>query len=34
MIIDPALAALMRKKFNLTYRWVTLMEGLSGFEGE
>jgi glutathione S-transferase len=34
MIIDPAPAALMREKFNLTYRWVTLMEDLSGIEGE
>lgn len=34
MIIDPAPAALMREKFNMTYRWVTLMEDLSGIEGE
>jgi len=33
LIIDPAPAALLRKKFNTTYRWVTLMEDLSGIEG-
>jgi hypothetical protein len=34
LIIDPAPAALMREKFNMTYRWMTLMEDLSGVEGE
>jgi glutathione S-transferase len=34
LIIDPAPAALMRENFNTTYRWVTLMEDLSGVEGE
>lgn len=34
LIIDPAPAALMREKFNMTYRWVNLMEDLSGVEGE
>jgi len=34
LIIDPTPAALLRKKFNRTYRWVTLMEDLSGIEGE
>ena len=34
LIIDPTPAALLRDKFNTTYRWVTLMEDLSGIEGE
>ena len=34
LIIDPTPAALLREKFNTTYRWVTLMEDLSGIEGE
>ena len=29
LIIDPTPAALLRKKFNRTYRWVTLMEDLA-----
>jgi glutathione S-transferase len=34
LIIDPTPAALLREKFNTTYRWVTLMEDISGIEGE
>jgi len=34
LIIDPTPAALLREKFNTTYRWVTLMEDLSGIEGK
>jgi glutathione S-transferase len=34
LIIDPTPATLLREKFNATYRWVTLMEDLSGIEGE
>ena len=34
LIIDPTPAALLRENFNTTYRWVTLMEDLSGIEGE
>jgi len=34
LIIDPTPAALLREKYNTTYRWVTLMEDLSGIEGE
>ena len=34
LIIDPAPAAMLRDKFNTTYRWVTVMEDISGIEGE
>jgi len=34
LIIDPTPAALLREEFNTTYRWVTLMEDLSGIDGE
>ena len=34
LIIDPTPAALLREKYNTTYRWVTLMEDLSGIDGK
>jgi len=34
LILDPTPAALLREKFNTTYRWITVMEDLSGIEGE